>query len=352
MRKFRLNQQGMSLTEVLIAVGLVGVLALAGANISSLFLNAPKYAENSQALINLSETIRQRLLFVNTCNTAIGTSSGQNQGTMDLTAMQAGTQEITMQIPGLQAGTSLSGNTIALGVSIFPRRLKINSLHLEHVRALPNSAYLADLVMQSQSTTGMGFRPMTVATVQFYLTGTAPNMSIGDCIGISFAIEKNSCETMGCKWDPTATPNCQCTTFDLLCAAGQVPTGFSGGRPICNRFNFACNPNQYLIGMDLSSANCGAVAAAAPAKKWYCSYDSQTITSPPPAFQIDDLACYDSSSNTCIHSSDGLNFVIVTNGICAPFVTTPAGGGFLGTLPTNCTAQVWTSPTGWNRSCD
>lgn len=265
-----LTNHGLSLIEAIVASGLLAMIAIAGTSLSQISTNSSKYSDQKNEFESLSSLIRERLKYEITCRQSIGDTSGLNlkidnsvfsdqlSTTFDPSTPDNG-WNISMKIPGIQSGQELIGDTISKDTTIPGRKMKIDLLRLtdgsRYVNAAGELVYTAMLYLGASQINGMKYQPHLITSVNMTVDGS------GDIVKCSSSSEPSLsqvCEEMGCKFDPSATPPCQCITTQVICATpGYYPTAFKNGLPDCRPLGGKdCEGDTFLVGIGIERSIC------------------------------------------------------------------------------------------------
>lgn len=244
----------MTFVEILVAVSLLGVLALLTMNMTALLRQSTTYGDRSQAFMALTGLIRQHMKYSNLCEQAIGQSSTYNQN-FDLT-----NPEIQMALPNIKSGPLMNQNFIRQNEVVLPLRLKIESLALRDLVNITGTKYVGQVYLAASALDGIAFKAVPLGTVQLDIIGVSPNMQIVNCYGVESGVSKTMCQSMGCTWDSMATPDCQCVSANGICPLGELPVAIKSGIPDCRPLGGkSCAANEYLVGVGIEKTYCAPV---------------------------------------------------------------------------------------------
>lgn len=257
---------GYTLVEILLVTAMLGASFLAWAQLTNNYNSFTKTLDNQVSRDALSNLVRETLKYSNTCQKAL---VGLNETGFDETAILSGNKTVNMLMPGIF--NDLTPNDDILTTGAMFKGLEIEDIKLVNAVRVPGAVekYFAEMRIKAKPVGGVGVSLRNVDAGGFYFTVNAGR--INGCIS-QLASSFPLCQEMGCEWDPTATPACQCLSIDLnlSCPPQQYATGIdSNGQPICTPLGGPpCGPNYYLKGVGIGTSECAplpSLPAAAPA---------------------------------------------------------------------------------------
>lgn len=259
MSKFRLfkSNSGFTLVEIIIATGLLAITTLASIQMTKTVRDSSRFGESSSELNSLAAIVRQNLQFRVTCaNSLVGlNTSGFSQGTIT-----NGNAEIRLLIPGIYGDATPGDDILAANISV--KKLNIQSVHFSNGVKLGGGRYFSQVEMSvDDRISGTSLKNVSLGSIYFTAAGGAiTSCDNPDLNGVPLCVE------MGCVWDSTAIPMCQCPSIDLSCPPQQYITGIDAlGKPICTALGGpACGAGTFLRGISLGTSDCAALPPASP----------------------------------------------------------------------------------------
>ena len=272
--KMNRNNLGFTLVEILFAVSILLILALASASLAKLSSDSNRYADRKNAQSSLAQLTIENLRHANSCDRAMGPASGLSLTVDDTLIRQSGATggwPLTVRIAGLNSGPSMTGDTMSNTMILPLKRLRVDELKLADAIEIELTAtertYLTSVYLTTSDVGGISHKPILVGTLTLK-TSLATGAVIG-CETTTSASIKNTCEDIGCTYNAALTPACRCSRTQVVCAApGYMPVAFSAdGLPDCRPIggDVQCPPGEWLIGVGIDWHKCGPAPTPAPA---------------------------------------------------------------------------------------
>jgi hypothetical protein len=266
-----LNQNGMGMTEILVALFLIALAAIFGADVSILSSRSSQYSDSKNEEAALSEAIYNRFKYTNTCDQSFGASSGMNMLVSPANQALMFTNSTTgwpikMVMPNLQAGVGMNLNVLdetlpVASRSIFPKKLVLEKLRLANGALLTTTAtqntYAADIYVQFSQLNGIQLKERNIGTV--IITSDIATGAVVTCNSISDVTIQSTCAQMGCTYIPANPEPCQCFRSQVVCAApGYFPVAFSAeGVPDCRQVGGdVCPAGEFLTEFGIDFISC------------------------------------------------------------------------------------------------
>ena len=257
-------KNGFTLVEVLIALGLISILAVTGMNIASVLQKSTEYGGEAQSALRLAATVRDRLKYGDLCQQSIGPDSLLNQNNINRAQFRNGNKLVEIKIPSINAGPLGNEDIIRTGQVIPSLKLRIDDLRFTNVENVSGDTYVAEIQLTASSLNRRAFKPMKIMSVLLTLTGPQNSSSIATCAGPDSNVPMNICQDMGCNWETVPTPGCKCETISSLCPVGEYPVEFQPTGPVCKKLGGVCPAGEYLVGVGIDSNVCAPIAGAPP----------------------------------------------------------------------------------------
>ena len=258
------NVLGYSLIEVMVVLAILCVSIFILAEVSTQMNRAARFPEAQVNLGAISTVIREALKFQKTCDVAL--VGGVNSAGFDDNSILNGKPNIQIRIPGLLADGTPNDDVLAQSATV--QQLNITSLRAVNSVQLSPGKFFSQIELNARvAATGVQLRPMIAGGLYYNTAGGA----ISACDS-STDDPTPLCEEMGCTWDLTKTPACQCNPIDLTCPPQQFITGIdSVGKPICTRLGAGpCAPGEYLKGVSLAKNFCAPISSGASGLAGVC----------------------------------------------------------------------------------
>jgi prepilin-type N-terminal cleavage/methylation domain-containing protein len=244
------NRGGFSLIEMLIAASLLVLTALVAAQLFSVARISTRTVEATLEKTNIISAIRQIIRYNNTCTQAL--SNGLNTAGFNSAAITSGNRQIQIRIPGIFHDGNPNDDVVGAGTRV--QRVDVESLKLVNGFDIGANKFVAQIQLTvKDSMTTRSMRPVEVGSLYFVTNGSGFVACENDTTNSS-----PLCIELGCTWDPSATPSCQCPTTIVTCPPQQFLTGVDGtGTPICTPLgNGQCPAGTYLRGISIGANDC------------------------------------------------------------------------------------------------
>ncbi len=271
-KTFYSKQAGYSLVELMVAVGIVSTLTMAGYGLDSLIRDSLRAGSDARAAQLLASDIRERLRYSDLCTAAISSSAGMNKGAIHTSRLVSNDPDnqlqVALRIPDLRAGDHMTSDVLQKGQILPSQDLVVSDLRL--MNAVPVDAaentYMAQIRLALKSSkSNRELHPIDVGTIFFRTNGQGNGKSIEECLGMDSGITEAVCSGMGCTWMTSPVPSCQCQSLSKLCPAGELPVRFDDGKAVCQPLGGTpCPSGQYLTSVFLGGRTCASLAATPP----------------------------------------------------------------------------------------
>ena len=247
--------------EVVITLGLISFLALAGITVAALLSDATVFGEDSQSLHTLTTTLRHRIRLSDLCSESLGPASGLNQNSIDRATLVTNQQPVAISVSGLHAGAAGNSTVINSGQILPSEKLRINDLRFINARPISADVYIAQIQLSASTLKGRVLKPIVLGSLQIELIGPSATSSIAKCTGSGSQVDLQLCTDMNCEWIATPRPYCRCLQLNSVCPNGEYPIAFNTSGPVCQALGGSCPTGQYLTGLTLgSSPSCASIA--------------------------------------------------------------------------------------------
>jgi hypothetical protein len=273
------NFKGYSTIELLISLGLLVAVSLSAATLTQIANRSSSYADSKLEAQALGNLFIEHLKNASSCGNALGSGSGLSNrafgGNGDIRNTYNTGAHVQLRIPRLQAGPSMSSDTInpdapnAEDRQILARKMQVNGIRLAEGLQVDADAssftFMANVYLDAQPLDGMSLRPQHIGTVNV-VTDTAG--TITSCQSQAPTVASEICSQMGCTFDAAQTPPCRCTvSFQYCFPISRYPIRFEGGRPHCEPLGSGepCPANQYLTAVGIGHQVCAPAPSTCPA---------------------------------------------------------------------------------------
>ena len=254
-----LTENGFSLPEITVSLGVLGLLAVAGMSVGVLLGQSTQYSEDMQSVMRVTSTIRERMKYGDLCTESIGTPSILNQGNIERNVLRQGNQQVEIRVPAIGAGAMGNEDVLRTGQIIPSANLSIEDLRFVNAENVSGDTYVALIQARFKTLRGRELRPVNLGLIQFNLSGPNTASNIVDCVGPDSSIPMNICTSMNCAWQDTPTPGCHCETISSLCPTGEYPVQFLPTGPVCQRLGNTCPAGQYLVSVGIGTNTCAPI---------------------------------------------------------------------------------------------
>jgi hypothetical protein len=274
------NQIGASLMELVVGMGLIGVISLAGAQVSKQTSSATLATRLQENFNGLATTLSERVRYPDTCAIAMGLNPSIPY-TLNPLDYANSVQEIPLSVPNMRAGAGMNSDIVQTNTPIIPLGLNVERLWLSNPVDVtdptvpippaplppPNKSIVTLLWLQVTGlNTEFSFRTKLLGTM---ILDVDPANQIVGCRTDQVTSYREMCEKIGCVYDDTLPVPCDCPDKPIsACPSWQLPVGVTpDGELNCQQWAGLCGPGELFVGGRLS-AN-----AAAPGGSPYCMPD-------------------------------------------------------------------------------
>ena len=261
-----MGDRGSTLLMVLVALGLIGLTAMAAMSLTD---SSNKAAANLRLLGNanaLSEAAITILSSPTLCKDGVDGAgplpglrfynSATNDYTFDSAVATAGSSGQSIEL-----GTNLlnsAGQRIVLkdGVSLAAFDLKLEKLSIVATTTSTPDSYKGDLIAQvsSLSQFKLPISPKKIASVTFAVDPVTKLITSCSTDGSNLTSQE-LCLSMGCAYDPTSTTQkCTCPLPTVSCPTGTYLASIDPvtNAPDCRGVSISCPGGQFMSGIDTS----------------------------------------------------------------------------------------------------
>lgn len=271
------NSRGAGLVEVMMATGILGIVASAGLSVSSMSTKMTSQERLRNSVNRLESDLFSVFENGNFCSMALSDSSvffgivNPSPVTLTADAMQgsaAGAQEITMYLIGSKTGPTesndfLTSSTAGNANYIISRGIKVDSLRLQNVVATGSTnvppgqtQYVGRIFLQASSLDGTQvIKPRHLATILFNVDATN---KLKSCRSSNAVSQQQACADLGCTYNAVDTPPCSCPPPVVACGGPALyPVAVRRGGLVCLPLGGKnCPPGQVLVGVGIGEIKC------------------------------------------------------------------------------------------------
>lgn len=247
----RRKNHGFTFVEVAIATALIMVGLLALLKLSDYMRQSALIPDAQSRRDALAKTIKEVLSYQSTCTRAV-VGVGLNSSGMSGAAIVGETQQVRLLLPGAQGDSTPANDVVAAGSQV--PRLNIVNLRLTNAVDLGGGRYFSQVFLDAQPQgSTLSLKPVTTGAFYFTVSGNA----IVSCDNEGLD-PTPLCVEMGCTWNPSATPTCQCPALSLSCPPLHFMTAIdNAGNPVCTPLGGPpCAPGTYLRGIGIGTSDC------------------------------------------------------------------------------------------------
>lgn len=282
-----LSSRGATLVEGVIALGVAGVVALAGMSLTKLATSGGKTVNSIAAANQITTLVRQRVESPDLCiqsfllnqsgggDNAINNPAGGFLRSSKETVLDANSGNLRLLVSGVKASNDRSGESNSIlnnNKTLLNESLSITDIQLRFPRQIKQEVIndktivtgLADLYIKSrESSKGLHHRPRYVATLLMQEDITNPASAKFVSCRASGAIAFSSmCVEMGCVWN-FQTDQCRCNPPELEgCPPYHVPVGFTHtGHLDCRRIGGGtCEEGYAVVALEADKTSCAKIS--------------------------------------------------------------------------------------------
>ena len=264
--KYSFSKLGFSLIETMTAVAVTGIVLLAASQVATYVNHQVQKTVSLNQQMQIENVVAEHMNYSDSCTKAIGYEAPNGGVVLSGTNWQNSTgYPVQLYIPGVDSGTSMTGNTIsevpgngdnilpALGVKIYSLRIadayNVSASGLNPQTPAGTSQYIAKLIMQVGPLNGSG--PMGPEEVVNILTLDVKNGSnqVYLCRGGVTQSQAEVCQAFDCTYNSNGS--CTCPQYAHGCSNGyEIPISIdANGQFNCIMPQGTCGTNQYLSGI-------------------------------------------------------------------------------------------------------
>ena len=244
------RDHGFTIVEIMVVLAVLSVSVFLTAEVLNQMDRSIKYPEAQVSLGAISTVIRETLKYQVTCQAAVSGLGGMNPSNIT-----NNTQELQLRVPGMLGDGTPTDDVLAANTIM--QQLEITSIKLKNSVALAGGKYFSEVELNAKvRQTGLQLRP--VISGGFYYTVAGASITTCDTPGQN---PVPLCKEMGCTWNPSLVPACQCTPIDLSCPAQKFITKIdNAGVQTCTALGAGpCPPGTYLRGVTIGANDCVAM---------------------------------------------------------------------------------------------
>ncbi len=363
-----LNCVGAGLMELMVATGVMGILLLGAAQLTT---TVSSYQTDTRAKTNftwLMQAIQSQLAYGDSCLAAINGPGGNNL--LLPGAVPADPGEITLFIPNAGGGVGANQNNVVAGQIFVNANLTVMSLTMTNLVPTQNGnlapgleEFMAEIFIRANNLSGAGTRILPAHLVTgLTLVRNKASGAITSCSTATSQSQAAACQAAKCAWDPVALA-CNCPSYPTGCPPYTYPITMVNGTFICSELGGGGLQSQcpvdangiqtYLIGIGLNTNAASAACITYPAGgQKICfgiNYCSEGLTGDGPTIPPPTLNCiaaintpWSIGGNTCYSNAA----ISMLNGATAVLsATSGANQGSATFVCQNGVASVMASPT-------